>query len=124
MNIICKTIPHNEHRYPTVGDWWWEGDVLHIRVSKMSDWRYMFLVVFHELAEVAMCKFLGVTQQEVDAFDTNFEEHREDGNTDEPGDEPDAPYHVPHCIASGLERVMAGVIGVVWKDYDNEVNSL
>jgi len=124
MNIICKTIHHSEQRYPTVGDWYWEGDVLHIRVSKMSDWRYVFLVTAHELVEVALCKFNGVSQEKVDAFDFDFEAKREEGNADEPGDSPDAPYRLEHCIATGIERILAGFLGVVWSEYENEINSL
>jgi hypothetical protein len=128
MNIAIKTIPHSEHRYPTCGDWWWtpDGD-LEIRVSKMSDWRYEVLVGFHELCEVLICKHLGITQAEVDAFDIKFEADRELGihtEDEEPGDHKDAPYRVQHFIATNCERILALALGVNWADYDNEVVSL
>ena len=145
MNIAVKIIPHNEHRYPTCGDWWFtpEGD-LEIRVSKMSDWRYECLVAFHELCEVLICKHLGITQEAVDAFDIQFEKDRErraalsesgaaadvreceslPGPDDEPGDHKDAPYRVQHFIATNCERILALALGVNWADYDGEVVSL
>lgn len=124
MKIIIETIPHREQRYPTVGDWFQRGNVLHIRVSKMSDPRYEFLVALHELVEVYLCRHDGVTEKSVDRFDRTFERRRKKGNTDEPGDDPRAPYRRQHCVATGIERIAAALLGVSWKIYDAEVNSL
>ena len=125
MNINIKTIPNSEQRYQTCGDWWFdpEGNI-EIRVSKMSDWRYEFLVGLHELVEVALCKYSGVTQQEVDDFDIVFEKNRSEGNTDEPGDDSEAPYRIQHGIATGVERIAAAFLGVDWNKYDLEVATL
>lgn len=122
--IVIETIPHKKQRYETVGDWYWKKGVLHIKVSRMSDWRREFLVAFHELAEVMLCKNRGVSQKSVDEFDIAFEKQRRPGNTDEPGDEPNAPYRPEHCFATGVERLMAAELNICWKDYDREVNSL
>lgn len=124
MNITIKTIPHSQQRYPTVGDWWFDHGNIEIRVSKMSDWRYEFLVGLHELVEVAFCKWLGISQKAVDRFDMTFEKKRQPGNLDEPGDDPKAPYRIPHCLASGVERIAAGVLGVCWTRYADELDSL
>jgi hypothetical protein len=68
MNITIKSIPHAKHRYPTVGDWWFEdgGETLQIRVSQELPQKSQDLVVLHELAEVFMCRANGVGQLEVD----------------------------------------------------------
>lgn len=128
FNIKISTIDHKRQRYPTVGDWFFEttldGEQLIIRVSKMSDWRYEFLVALHELVEVALCRYSGVTQKQVDRFDMAFEKRRPEGNVDEPGDSNKAPYRVQHCIATGVERIVAAFLGVVWNDYADEVESL
>ena len=125
MNVKIEIIPHETQRYPTVGDWLLEpnGD-LTIRVSKLSDWRLEMLIAIHELAEVLICKHDGVSQEVVDAFDQQFEAKRESDNEDEPGDEPNAPYVKQHCIATGIERVMAANLGVSWKEYEDELNAL
>ena len=125
MNITIKTIPHKEHRYETVGDWWFtkNGDI-QIRVSKMDDWRYELLVGIHELVEVVLCKWMGVKQTSVDAFDIVFEKRRKKGNTDEPGDDRCAPYRFQHCIATGVERTMAALLNVYWTEYEEKINSL
>ena len=128
MNVSIKVIPHKMQRYETVGDWGFLPDgSLEILVSKMSDWRYEMLVAVHELVEVLLCKVAGVTQESVDAFDIAFEMQREKSltlDTREPGDEPDAPYHVQHCLATGVERIVAAFMGVKWSVYETEINSL
>lgn len=160
MNVKIEIIPHNQQRYPTVGDWFFApilacsncgletrigGELppplvcpvcqkphekskieegLVIRVSKLSDWRYEMLVAIHELAEVLMCKHDGVSQELVDAFDKDFEAKRTEDNEDEPGDEPDAPYVKQHCLATGIERIMAAHLGVSWKNYEAELGEL
>src|ERR1035437_9917736 len=50
-----------------------KGELLRIRVSKLSDWRREMLVAFHELAEVLICKHRNISQASVDRFDNQFE---------------------------------------------------
>jgi len=125
MKIVIETIPHKAHRYETVGGWFYDSDgVLHIKVSKLSDWRREMLVAVHELIEVLTCKNDGVTQQIVDDFDMNFEANRHPNNEDEPGDDPTAPYVNQHCLATGIERILAQQWGVNWKEYEEELGNL
>lgn len=130
MRILIETIPHEQQRYPTVGDWTltqdWHGNGLeiNIKVSKLSNWRHEALVAIHELAEVLACHHDGVTQAAVDVFDQDYERKRAEGDDSEPGDCPSAPYAKQHCIATGIERIMAAALGVSWKDYEDELNSL
>lgn len=124
MNVIIKTIPHRQHRYETVGDWWSEGKTLHIRVSEMGSWKYEMLVAVHELVEVLQCKHLRISTASVDKFDIAFEKKRKPGNTDEPGDDSRAPYRVQHGIATGVERILAALLGVDWNKYEAKINSL
>lgn len=125
MNINIETIPHEQHRYTTVGDWWFdEQGNLQIRVSDLGDWRKEALIAVHELVEVLMCKHDGVSTESVDAFDKAFETNRAADNEDEPGDEPDAPYVRQHCIATGVERILAAQLGVAWKPYEQQLGDL
>lgn len=125
MKIIIETIPHQQQRYTTVGDWHYEVDgTLHIKVSELSDKRREQLVAIHELVEVVLCEHAGVTQAIVDEFDKQFEQNRLPGNEDEPGDDPRAPYGPQHCIATGVERTLAACLEVNWKDYESELEAL
>jgi hypothetical protein len=142
MKIIIETIPHEEQRYSTCGDWYFTEEfpptnppqgslivpadfpTLHIKVSKLSDWRREALVAVHELFEVLLCKHEGITQESVDLFDKQFESTRAPDNFDEPGDDPSAPYVKQHCTASGIERLLAAQLGVSWKEYEAELERL
>jgi hypothetical protein len=125
MKVIIETIPHSEQRYPTVGDWRWvKEDTLAISVTEMADWRHVLLVAVHELVEAGLCKDAGITQEEVDKFDIDFEAHREEGNEDEPGDDPKAPYQREHGFATAVERMMAAEMLVNWKEYEQALNAV
>lgn len=124
MNISIKTIPHKEQRYDTCGDWWFteEGD-LEIRVSKLSE-QESFLIGIHEAIEAYMCKSRGVSEESITEFDMEFEKSRKEGNTDEPGDSPEAPYRDQHFFATTIERLLAQKLDVDWKEYEEHVTSL
>src|SRR5271166_1612720 len=107
MKITIEVIPNEKQRYPTVGDWQWDGDNLTISVSSMDNWRYEMLVAFHELAECLICKHRGITQSSVDEFDMQYEKVREDGDESEPGDDPAAPYYSEHQFATCVERLLS-----------------
>lgn len=125
MKIVIKTVPHASQRYSTVGDWTFDADGnLTIKVSQLSNWRREMLVAVHELVEVLKCKHDGVTQESVDAFDNEYEANRKEGDESEPGDDPAAPYVKQHCLATGIERILAAELGVNWKEYEEELNSL
>lgn len=125
MKITIETIPHEKQRYPTVGDWEWiDNESLSIRVSELGDWRYNALVAIHELVEVLKCKHDGVTQESVDKFDIEYEKSRAEDDDSEPGDSPQSPYKEQHCLATGIERILASALGVDWKDYDEVIMAL
>jgi hypothetical protein len=128
MNINIQTIPHKEQRYETPGDWWFdEKGNLEIRVSDMGNLEYEGLVALHELIEVQLCKKRGITTEQVDAFDKQYEADREKGlhgEDDEPGDDPQAPYKKEHFFATNLECLMCGELGLDFKEYEKTVQAL
>ena len=148
MKIIIETIPHDQQRYPTCGDWYFKAIaedgseidlhpeapirtlinagkiVLYIKVSKVSDWKHSALVAVHELAEVMLCINDGVSQEEVDKFDFDYEENRAEGDESEPGDSIQAPYRTQHCFATAIERMLCAAFGLSWLEYENEISAL
>ena len=124
MRIIINVIPNDQQRYPTCGDWEWDGDKLTILVSSMNNWRYEMLVAFHELAEALICKHRGIVEKDVTAFDIAFEKARKDADDSEPGDDPTAPYYKEHQFATCVERLLALELSVDWKKYDDTVTNL
>ena len=127
MNQInIQTIPHSQQRYETPGDYYFEKDSLDVqfRISELSDWRYEACITVHELVEFFIVRYQGINFEQIDKFDKTFERARKKGNHDEPGDDNFCPYHFAHCIASGVERIFAAVLGIKWKEYETEVNRL
>lgn len=125
MRIEIQTIPHDQHRYETVGDYYHNPDnTMQIRVSDMGDWRMEFLVAVHEAIEFALCEVRGITEQDITAFDKGFEANREPDNHDEPGDHPHAPYRREHFFATSIERLIAAELGVDWAEYERKVTAL
>ncbi|MDE1857455.1 MAG: hypothetical protein KGI26_00095 [Thaumarchaeota archaeon] len=119
-------LPHRKQRYETVGDWI-PGKPAQIRVSRMKDQRYVFLVALHEMIEYELCKMHGISDEEVVAFDVNFEAERRlnlHPMDAEPGDHPKAPYRNEHEFATMIEMMVAQKLGVSWSDYEKTVLSL
>ncbi len=124
MNFWILSIPHERQRYNTVGDFYHLNGQTQFRISNLGNWRYEACVLVHELVEYFIVKHQGIPISKIDKFDKEFERSRKPGNTDEPGDDSNAPYRFAHCIATGVERVFAAVIGVDWKKYESKINSL
>jgi hypothetical protein len=126
MNILIETIDHDKQRYPTVGDWQIdaEKDTILIRVSKIGNWRYELLVGIHELVEVLLCLDRGITDEQVTAFDVEYEKKRSKDSHDEPGDDPHAPYRAEHFFATNLERLLSAELSVNWLDYEKAIDDL
>lgn len=124
--FAISQVAHRKQRYETVGDWI-PGRPAQIRVSKMKDERYVFLVALHEMIEYELCKMHGITDDEVVAFDMNFEVERRMNLHPvdaEPGDHPKAPYRDEHEFATMVEMMVAKKLGVSWSDYEKTVLSL
>jgi hypothetical protein len=124
VKITIRSIPHDQQRYETVGDWQIiDGEVV-ITVSDTGEWLYNALVALHELVEFLICHDRGITQEAVDKFDIDFESRRSADNEDEPGDEPEAPYENAHSIATGVERILAAALAVKWRHFEDAINAL
>jgi hypothetical protein len=125
--ITLHAIPHNKHRYETVGDWQIKPGAIDIAVSRMDNADYEFCVALHELVEAWLCLRRGVDDRDVTEFDERFEADRKAGahsETEEPGDSPLAPYRDEHFTATTIERMVAAELGVDWAKYDAKINSL
>ncbi len=125
MRYVVSSIPHEDQRYETVGDWIeGHGHLRHVRVSEMGNEDYAFLVGLHEQIEAWLCIKRGISQESVDTFDIAFEQNRDLGDENEPGDDPCAPYNAEHRFASKIERLVADELGICWDDYDSTVLGL
>lgn len=108
MRIEIDVIPHSAQRYDTPGDWYEQNGTLFIRVSRMADGRSEMAVVVHEVVEALLCADAGIHASEVDAWDFACTDP-------EPGDNPAAPYHQQHVVATTAERLMTDAMDLDWK---------
>ncbi len=125
--IEINLIEHSQARYATWADWTQDGKKTTISVSEVGDWRYHRLAAIHELFEETLCRHLGITQSDVDAFDIPYETRRMAGEkyancgceiTDDPGSDVHAPYRIPHVYAESVEYGLAKLLDVDPKLYD------
>ena len=124
IKIIIETIDKNKVRYPTVGDYFYDGDVLKIWVADMGNEDMNFLVCLHELIEEYLTKKRGITEHDIMQFDLMFEAERDKGlhtDEEEPGWDSRSPYKKEHAFAEAMERLMANELGVDWSVYNETV---
>lgn len=121
---VIQIIPHIFQFYETVGNYGigTNGEIL-IFVSDLHDEKFNMLVAIHELVEVTLTQHDGVSEKSITEFDMKFEEKR-NGNLDEPGDDPKAPYRDQHSLATSVERMLTGYMGLNWSDYEKACNSV
>ena len=120
-NALIETVPHREQRYDTAGDWYKASDSQwRIRISKMKHSHAEFLCAMHELTEWYLCQARGITQAQVDRFDLNYSGKY----ADDPGCDPEAPYHKEHMTGLKIEKLLAKALGVIWKRYNDQYGML
>lgn len=128
MEIHIKTIDNTLQRYPTIGDYYYDSEgILQIKVSNLGDRRMEMLVIIHELVEEFLTREAGIKEEDISGFDKYYEKRREMGLVEElsePGFSSESPYRNQHAIATGIELILAGILGVDWKRYEEIVNSL
>ena len=122
MKIEIKSIPQNEQRFTTQGDWWEDEDseTLQIRVTEMDNLKYWFTVLVHELVEICFCRILGVTTWQADEFDMTWERELSNGLhnlTDEAGEDSRCPYRVGHMAGEKAELIMSLLLGFDFDEY-------
>ena len=114
-HVVVETIAHRAQRYDTVGDWVWNpvSGTLYIYVSDLGDWRANMAVALHEQYEAMLCIQKGITQQEVEDWDLAHPD------SEDPGMDPDAPYHYEHWSATEVERQFIYDNGMYWEGYED-----
>lgn len=119
MRVLIETVSHGYQRYDTCGDWYLDPETgtMHIKVSRLGNWKEELLVAVHELIEASLCEARGISEEEVTRFDMAYK-----GN--EPGNSIRAPYHKEHVFATQVEKRLARQLGVEWEQYENHLDNL
>ena len=114
--IEINFIDQSDQRYPTAGDWAYDGETLILKISKMPKEVWQHAILIHEITEALLCYRAGVSQAAVDAFDMGPGK-----DLDEPGFDERAPYRVQHAWADVCERCFIAATGESWSQYDQAV---
>lgn len=118
LEFELRTIDYQLMRYKTCGDYWNTDDgVVHFRVARLGNWRYEALVAVHEISEFLLVRAAGIRIEDIDAWDMAHLDSAE------PGAEKDAPYHAQHLAAEGIERIIAALLGVNWRSYEDAIEA-
>lgn len=117
MNVSIQMVPPAEMRYQTVGDWQVKGNTLIVKVARSGDARTDMLVAIHELCEAFTFLENGGHELDVDRFDKGWKSKV----YNEAGDDPKAPYHEEHVLATIIERLLAAQIAMPWEQHDENV---
>jgi len=125
LKIVIETIPHASQRYETCGDYWTDAEgTRHIAISDTGSDDDAFLIAIHELIEQHLTERRGISEEEITAFDTEFEAKRTAYDLSEPGDDPKAPYQNEHNFATGIERLLCSQLDIPWQEYNDTVEGL
>ena len=112
--IKIDPIYHPLQKYDTAGDYWELEDSWFVKISIMKDWRWMYLVMIHELVEMALTKHHNIKWEDIDEFDMRGEGK----DHPDPGTLKSAPYHNEHMLATQIEKKLAKMLGVDWGEYN------
>lgn len=118
MKITIQSVPPVDIRYSTCGDWFYcDNGELQITVPEYGNDDSAFLVALHELVEAWACKKAGIKEESV------FDWDNANLNAEEPGDIPEAPYHVQHRLATDVEKAVCEALGIDWEAHNEWVQS-
>lgn len=119
LRVSASVIPHKFQRYDTAGDYvdTGNGASREIFVSYMGNRDYEFLVMLHELIEQHLCLKRGIPEPVIAAFDMAYE-------GDDPGSDPDAPYHKEHEFSNIIESIVAKELGINIEEYEKALAAL
>lgn len=112
MEWIIETIPHNQQRYNTQGDYFVdENGVNIIRVSEFADYRISVIIAVHEMIEQFLTKTRSIKEENITKFDM---EHSE---LDDPGRSSKAPYHREHMFCDAIDILLCDQLGIDYNNY-------
>jgi hypothetical protein len=125
FKIVIETIPYDQMRYPTPGDYYWSHDgSLIIQVADLGNWRYEYLTALRQAQEVIRCRHRGIHLKEIEDWDLAFERDRVPGDFRNPGEVDGCPYGKEYREAINSEKIAAQELGVDWNEYQEAVNKL
>ena len=118
MNITTTIV--KAMRYKTVGDWTFDDfGNLQIQVLDTGNEQYNTLIAVHELVEAALCRFAGITSEQVDEWDMKAPFANGDGPYTA-----GCPYLMQHNCAEMIERSVCTWMELSWEVYSDFIDKM
>ena len=116
LNIQIKTVPQQEQRYKTVGDYYYdENGMLQIVISEQQNKYYEYLILVHELVEIILTEHRGILESDIMKFDL------ENLDLGDPGSDPRACYFHEHMFAMDIEKLVCSQLNIDWEKYNDNL---
>jgi len=118
--VSIKLVPASEIRNHDLGDYWFENNVLQIRVVELPEYSHSMLIAIHELVEAFMTDYQGIKEEDINKFDALYDAERVTGIHihDEPGFDNRACYRDHHTLCTAIEMMICSFLKISWKDYN------
>ena len=118
-------VPLSEQQYTTLGDYCKTKYGVRFKITDIGNQDFENLIFLHEYNEYLLTQKRGITIKQITDFDLQWEVlyYKHLNTTQEPGDDPKAPYHKEHEFAKLIEREICEQLGYSWEEYDNYVMS-
>ena len=71
-----------------------------------------------------VCLAHGITTEKMIAFDKQFDKFRTEEKPLEPGNDPAAPYHKEHIVATSFEKIIAKELEIDWNEYNQYIDKV
>ena len=118
--IIINVVAPVAMRYQTVGDWQVYEHTLGVTVADSGNALTNLFVGLHEAIEAVLFLDRGGSEEAVDKFDMQWKNSRA---YDEAGDDPTAPYHREHVLATIIERMLVHAAHLTWELHAENVEA-
>ena len=102
----------SEQRYESLDDYYKEGDTDVFKITDTGNPTYNKILLIHALSEQLTTEYNGVKEEDIAKFDLSHE------NSEQPGDELNAPYRDNHLLSTALEEVILAFCKIPIKTYN------
>ena len=119
--VHIKIVPQSKIRNHDCGDYWFDDNVLQIRVVELPEYSHSMLIAIHELVEAFMTDYQGIKEEDINKFDADFYLEKVCGShaeEDEPGFDNRACYRDHHTLCTAIEMMICSFLKISWKDYN------
>lgn len=102
----------NRMAYDTLDDYGSDRERIWFEIKDTGVEAYNLILLVHALTEYMLTQSRGLPLALIDKFDA------EHPDSEEPGDEVNAPYRNEHGLAVGIERILCAYMNIPWKVYE------